>query len=218
MTRSVIPRSLMVVLALAATVLGPMSAAAQALRPGTDYTVLRLEQPVESDDRIEVVELFWYGCIHCYNLEPHVEAWLKTLPPDVRFVRLPAVFNERWAHDAALYYAFEALGLVERLHRPLFDAIHRERLRTDNIEALRQWLQRQGVEADRVLETMRSFGVQARVRRAAQLTSAYRIDGTPAMAVHGRYTVSAEQARSFPGMLETVDRLVVEVRRARAKK
>jgi thiol:disulfide interchange protein DsbA len=121
---------------------------------------------------------------------------------------VPAVFNERWGHDAAIFYTFEALGVLNKLHRPFFDAIHRDRLRSDNQQALSEWLQKNGVDSNRFFDTMKSFGVQTKLRRAAQLSVAYRIDGTPAMAVQGRYTVSAEQGRSHQGMLDTVDYLL----------
>ena len=178
------------------------------------YTELKPVQPTETAaGKIEVVEFFWYGCPHCYNLEPFLESWTKKLPADVQLRRVPAVFSERWGHDAAIFYTFEALGVVDRLHRPFFDAIHRDNLRTDNQQALSEWLQKNGVDANRFFETMKSFGVQTKLRRAIQLTVAYRIDGTPAMAVQGRYTVSAEQGRSQQGMIETVDYLVAIARK-----
>lgn len=172
------------------------------------YSELNPPQPVEAKGKIEVVEFFWYGCIHCYNLEPHIESWLKRLPADVEFRRIPAVFNQRWAHDAAIFYTLEAMGLLEKLHRPLFDTIHKDRLRTDDAAAFGQWLQNQGVDAKKFMDTMKSFGVQSKTRRATQQTLAYKIDGTPAMAVHGRYTVSADQGRTQQGMLQAVDALV----------
>jgi thiol:disulfide interchange protein DsbA len=177
-------------------------------RPGANYSELNPAQRVEVPGKVEVLEFFWYGCIHCYNLEPALEAWLKKIPPDARFQRVPAVFNDRWARDAAIYYALEALDLVEKLHRPLFDAIHRDRLRTDNAEAFNQWLQKQGVEPKRFDDAVKSFGVQSKVRRAAQISVAYRIEGTPAIAVNGRYTVSAEQGGSQQGMLGITEYLI----------
>jgi len=186
---------------------------AQQLRPGADYVVLKPELPVDTQGKIEVIELFWYGCPHCYTLEPLLEDWLKKLPGDVAFRRVPAVFNERWAKDAAIFYALEATGQLERLHRPLFDAIHKDALKTDQGQALGQWLSRNGIDTRKFDEAGRSFGVQSKVRRAAQLTQAYRIDGTPSMAVHGRYTVGAEQSKTQPAMLSTVDYLIGLVRR-----
>jgi thiol:disulfide interchange protein DsbA len=186
----------------------PLAAAAQA-----QYTELKPPLPVENKGKIEVLEFFWYGCIHCYNLEPYIEAWEKKLPKDVEFRRVPAVFSQRWGYDAAVFYTFEALGVLDKLHRPLFDAIHKEHLRTDDSQAMGEWLQKHGVDPKKFNDTMKSFGVQSKARRATQLTVAYKIDGTPAMAVNGRYTVSAEQGRSQQGMLQVVDSLVEMARK-----
>jgi len=178
------------------------------------YTELKQQQPAETaSGKIEVIEFFWYGCPHCYNLEPYIEAWQKQLPPDVEFRRVPAVFNQRWGRDAAIFYTLEAMGLLDKLHRPLFDAIHKNGLRTDNEAALNEWLQKNGVDPKKFTDTLKSFGVQSKLRRAVQQTLAYKIDGTPAMAVAGRYTVSAEQGRTQQGMLEAVDSLVAMARK-----
>jgi thiol:disulfide interchange protein DsbA len=193
-------RTLVTLIALA-----PFAARAQR----ADYYELTPPQPVQAGNgRIEVLEFFWYGCIHCYNLEPKLDTWLKTLPKDVEFRRVPAVFNERWAHDAAIFYTFEALGLLEKLHRPFFDAIHRDRLRSDRWPELSAWLEKNGVDAKKFESTVKSFGVQSKTKGAVRMTSAYKIDGTPAMAVHGRYTVPSSDA-----MLGTVNQLVGQVRK-----
>ena len=202
---NVVRRSLLVT--LPAALLAAPWAAALAQR-GAPYAELNPPQPVESPGKIEVLEFFWYGCIHCYNLEPRIETWLKTLPKDVEFRRVPAVFNERWGHDAAIFYAFEAMGVLDKLHRPFFDAIHRDRLRTDKAEELNPWLQKHGIDPKKFEATVKSFGVQSKTRRAVRLTSDYKIDGTPAMAVQGRYTVGASD-----GMLDTVNQLVAAVRK-----
>ena len=187
---------------------------AHAQQPGVNYTVLKPEQPVNAPGKIEVLEFFWYGCIHCYNLEPVLEPWLKGLAPDIQFRRVPAIFNPRWAHDAKTFFSLEAMGVGEKLHRPLFDAIHQDRLRTDDAQAFNAWLQRQGVDVKRFEEVIKSFGVQSKVRQAQQLTVGYRIDGTPAMAVHGRYTVSVDQGGSQRGLLKIVDHLVALTRKS----
>ena len=193
-------RTLVTLIALA-----PFAARAQR----ADYYELNPPQPVQTGNgKIEVLEFFWYGCIHCYNLEPKLETWLKALPKDVEFRRVPAVFNERWGHDAAIYYAFEALGLVEKLHRPFFDAIHRDRLRSDRWPELSAWLEKNGVDAKKFESTVKSFGVQSKTKGAVRMTSAYKIDGTPAMAVHGRYVVSSSN-----DMLDSVDKLIAAIRK-----
>jgi thiol:disulfide interchange protein DsbA len=201
--------SLLIVALLAA----PLMASAQSR---FQYTELKPPQPVDTDGKkIEVVEFFWYGCPHCYNLEPLLETWVRKLPPDVQFRRIPAVFNDRWAYDAAIFYTFEALGVLDKLHRPFFDAIHRDHLRSDSQAAMSEWLSKNGVDPKKFYETFKSFGVQSKTKRAAQLSVAYKIDGTPAMAVQGRYTVSAEQGGSREGMLDTTSYLVEQVRKAK---
>jgi len=199
-----------------------VAAMAAALAPGSlvraqqaanAYTTLPSALPLEIPGKIEVVEFFWYGCIHCYNLEPALEAWLPKLPADAYFRRIPAVFNERWAVDATIFYSFEALGLLDKLHRPFFDAIHKDRLRTDNPEALIEWLTKKGVDPKKFDATMKSFGVQSKTKRASQMTGASRIDGTPAMMVQGRYTISTEQGGSGEGMLANAARLIPVVRK-----
>jgi thiol:disulfide interchange protein DsbA len=200
----------LLIVALVAT---PLMALAQAR---FQYTEVKPPQPVDTDGKkIDVVEFFWYGCPHCYNLEPLIETFVKKLPPDVQFRRVPAVFNDRWALDAAIFYTFEALGVLDKLHRPFFDAIHRDHLRSENQAAMSEWLTKNGVDPKKFYETFKSFGVQSKTKRAIQLTTAYKIDGTPAMAVQGRYTVSAEQGGSREGMLDTTSYLVDLVRKGK---
>jgi protein dithiol oxidoreductase (disulfide-forming) len=207
-------RSLLAALATVALV-PPVRAQQSAAQP--EYSRLKEPFATESPGKIEVAEFFWYGCIHCYNLEPALESWVAKLAPDVQFRRIPAVFNPRWGQDAAIFYTFEALGVVEKMHRPFFDSIHKDRLRTDNPAALDEWLTNHGLDAKKFEATMKSFGVQSKVKRAAQLTGASQIDGTPALAVQGKFTISAEQGKTHEGMLENADRLIASIRKGAAK-
>jgi thiol:disulfide interchange protein DsbA len=193
---------------LSAPWLAPRAVLAQQQR--LPVTELNPPLPVDATGKIEVLEFFWYGCIHCYNLEPKIDTWLKSLARDVEFRRVPAVLSERWAHDASIFYTLDALGVLDKLHRPLFDAIHRDRLRTDQATSLSTWLEKNGVDTKKFLETAKSFGVQSKARRAVRLTTDYKVDGTPAMAVHGRYTVGAHDT-----MLDTVNQLIAAVRKNR---
>ena len=190
----------------------PVSVQAQ-LRAGTHYSELNVAQPLEAKGKVEVVEFFWYRCPHCYTLEPVLEPWSKKLPADVRFRRVPAVLSETWATDAAIYYTFEALGVLDKVHKPFFDAIHKDRLVITNEQAMTEWLTKHGIERKKFDETYKSFGVQAKVKRAAQLSSAYKLEGVPMLAVQGKYTVSAEQGGSQVGMLANTDQLIDQVRK-----
>ena len=208
-------RTLIAALAAAAA---PLAAPLRAQPRDAGFSTLASALPVDNPAKIEVAEFFWYGCIHCYNLEPAIEAWVPKLPPDAYFRRIPAVFNERWGIDATIFYTFETLGVLGKLHRPFFDAIHKDRLRTDNPAALNEWLGARGVDTKKFDATMKSFSVQSKAKRAGQLTAAARIDGTPALMVQGRYTISAEQGGSLEGMLVNADRLIPQVRKTLAEK
>lgn len=191
----------------------PLALHAQQGGANPGYTVLKSALPTEIPGKIEVAEFFWYGCIHCYNLEPAIEAWAPKLPADAYFRRIPAVFNERWGLDGGIFYTFEALGVLDKLHRPFFDAIHKDHLRTDNPAALSEWLAKNGLDPKKFDDTMKSFGVQSKLRRASQLTKASGIDGTPALMVQGRYTISPEQGGTHEGMLANADTLIGIVRK-----
>ncbi len=201
-----------------AAALAPVSLVRAQQGAAAGYTTLQNALPVENPAKVEIVEFFWYGCIHCYNLEPLLDAWLPKLPADAYFRRIPAVFNERWAHDATIYYAFDALGVLDKLHRAFFEAIHKDRLKTDNPAALNEWLVKNGVEVTKFKAAMKSFGVQSKVKRATQLTTGAQIDGTPALMIQGRHTVSVDQGRSREGMLATADTLAGMVRKSFAGK
>jgi len=188
-----------------AALLRPLATFAQQTR---EFIEIKPPLPVEANGKIEVAELFWYGCIHCYNLEPALDNWLKKLPRDVEFRRIPAVFNRQMEFDALIFYSFDALGVLAKVHRPFFDAIHKDHLRTGDKEAMSEWLQKNGIEVKKFDDAMKSFGVQSKTRRAKQLTVDYKIDGTPAIGVNGRYTVSAGD-----GLFPTVDALIERERK-----
>ena len=105
------------------------TAHAAQLTAGKDYAPVRVPQPTESGSKVEVMEFFWYGCPHCYNLQPALEAWLKRKPADVEFRRIPAVFQDSWVPLTRAYYTIEAMGLVDKLHQEVFTALHKQRVR-----------------------------------------------------------------------------------------
>ena len=186
---------------------------------GTDYTELKPPQAVDTAGKVEVIEFFWYRCPHCYALEPELEAWVKRLPRDVQFKRVPGILNEDWAIDARVFYALEAIGEVERVHQQLFDAIHKQggvRLRGDAYTKwVADWLAKQKVDMAKYDAAFHSFSVESKLRRAAQMASAYRLDGVPTMTVQGRYLVLANTSQK--AMLATADFLIGETRKQLAK-
>jgi thiol:disulfide interchange protein DsbA len=185
---------------------------------GVEYRELAAAQPSDVPGKVEVIEFFWYGCPHCYQFEPVITPWVAKLPKDVYFHRVPAMFNEEYAQGARAFYALEAIGEEGRLHKALFDAIHAgSRLRVADEAALTEWLGKQGVDTKKFAAAYRSFSVEGKLKRAAQLTQEYKIDGVPAMAVNGKYVVITESIKSFENLLEITDFLIEKSRKSGGK-
>jgi len=186
---------------------------------GTDYIAVNPPQAVDNPGKVEVIEFFWYRCPHCYALEPDLEAWVKRLPPDVQFRRVPGILNDDWAVDARIFYALEAIGEVDRVHRALFNAIHQNGGVTLRGEAFAKWvadwLAKQKVDMAKYDAALHSFSVESKLRRAAQMARAYRLDGVPGITVQGRYLVLASTSQK--AMLATTDSLIGEARKQLAK-
>jgi thiol:disulfide interchange protein DsbA len=207
----------------AAIMAAPFAAVAQgAPKAGREYLVLPTPQNTESGDKLEVFEFFWYRCPHCYSLEPFLDTWVKKLPADTQFRRVPAIFNEEWALDAQIYFALEALGEVERLHRPLFDAIHKQGGVSQKGQAymnwVKSWLAGQKVDPAKLDAAINSFTVASKMKRSAQTARAWRLDGVPALAINGRYLVSASMIPDQRSMLAITDQLLAQERRQRTAK
>lgn len=193
------------------------AAAAQKPTEGVEYLSLTPPQSTDAPGKIEVIEFFWYRCPHCYSLEPVIEDWLKKLPRDVQFRRVPAIFNDEWALDARIFYTLEATGDLARVHKGLFNAIHQQggvRQKGDAyMKWVADWLAKQGVDMANYNSALRSFTVENRLKRSAQMTQAYKIDGVPAIGVQGRWIVSATANSERVGMMNVTDYLVGEARK-----
>lgn len=178
-----------------------------------------LEPPVASSTpgKIEVIEFFYYACPHCREFDPILREWLKKLPADVVFSRVPTTWggsNSRRIGEARLYYTLLALKLVDRLHEKMFVAIQDERLDPRDSGEVGEWVEKQGVDAKAFIDVFKSFGVETQVRRTGQLDAMYKIDGVPTMAVGGRYVTSAALlGGSHHETLKEVDLLIAKVRR-----
>ena len=195
-------------LAMAAVLLAtglPLGAVAQG-----GYTTLPAPQPTPTTGRIEVIEFFWYGCPHCYQLEPAIDRWLAKLPPDVDFRRVPAIPSDRWAPMARLFYTLKAMGQLERLHSKVFNAIHKDRIALDQPAHRDAWLAKMGVDVARYIATENSFSVTSEVNQARTMTRDYQVEGVPRLVIDGRYVTSPEQAggteRVFPAVDEAIAR------------
>jgi thiol:disulfide interchange protein DsbA len=186
---------------------------ALALEPGKDYEEISPAQAVDvKKGQVEVLEFFWYRCPHCFELEPELNAWSRKLPKDVVVKRVPGILNPSWAALARAYYALEALGLLERLHGEVFDAIHVKGMDLTPPERFFDWAVTKGVDRKKIADAYNSFSVNTKVMRAQQLTSAYKLNGVPAFAVNGRFVTSAYMTGSQSTLFKTLDELIAQER------
>jgi thiol:disulfide interchange protein DsbA len=187
----------------------PAPPTGEAPRLGVDYEILEAPQPTWGRGKIEVVEVFGYTCPHCAHFQPEVNEWHKTLPADVRFEYVPAAFGGAWDAFAKAFYAAEALGVRERTHDAVFDAIHNKHAITGvGDEEIADLYASLGVDRAKFLAQMTSFGVNAKIAKARQFATRTGVTGTPTMIVNGKYRVNVTQDRGFKGMLAAVDYLV----------
>ena len=185
-------------------------------KAGTDYQVVEPRAAVEAPaGKVEIVEFFWYNCPHCNAFEPALEAWIKKLPKDVVMRRVPVAFQPSFAPQQRLYYALEAMGLVDTIHTKVFAAIHGEKIKLETTEVIADWVARQGVDRAKFLDQFNSFTVATKATRATQLQNAYKVEGVPALGVAGRFYTDATIARSMPRALQGVDALIVQARTRR---
>lgn len=177
----------------------------------------RLDTPIRtaSDDKIEVQEVFWYGCPHCYQFKPLVESWASELPEDVEFTMLPAALGRTWEVHARTFFALEALDkLNQTTNDALFDALAGERRPLNSVEALAGFLADYDVDPEAFTSAFNSFGVNARFQQAQSKVRGARITGVPAMLVNGKYKVSGTSAGGHEAMIDVVNYLIEKERTA----
>ncbi|MCJ0766038.1 thiol:disulfide interchange protein DsbA/DsbL [Variovorax terrae] len=202
--------------ALAASTLALPAAHAQGKKPaeGTDYVALDKRVPVEAPQgKVEVIEFFWYSCPHCNAFEPKLEAWVKSIPKDVSFKRVPVAFRDDFVPQQRLFYALEALGKVDELQAKVFYAIHVERQPLTTQEPIANWVAKQGVDKAKFLELFNSFSVTTKARRATQLQDAYKVQGVPALGIAGRFYTDGSLAGNMERALQVTDFLIGEARK-----
>lgn len=187
----------------------------QPVRAEIDYRVIK-PQPLSVASGIEVIDFFWYGCPHCYNLQPALERWISRKPADVTVRRIPAVLRDSWAPHARIYYTLEALGEVERLHQRVYYGYHVEELAMSKPEVVAEWAVRNGIARERWNEAYDSVAVQRKVEEAARLSRAYSVTGTPSLVVNGRYLTSSSMSESLNGVILILDGLIDKMRREAA--
>ena len=179
------------------------------------YETLTPAQPTQNPDKIEVIEFFWYGCPHCYTLEPAMEKWLKTKPANVEFIRQPAVFSDLWGKHAKAYFVAEALGVVDKVHADLFDAIQNKKQKLTSEDQLAKFFVAHGVDETEFRNTYNSFLIDAKLRQAKAMGPRYGITGVPAIIINGKYKTTGPLAKSQENMIEVMNRLIQQESQAK---
>ncbi|SOY43771.1 thiol:disulfide interchange protein DsbA/DsbL [Cupriavidus taiwanensis] len=189
-----------------------MSAPSQAApTEGKEYQVLKAPQPVAAG-KIEVTEFFWYGCPHCYDFEPDLEAWVKKQGGNVVFKRVPVAFRDDLLPHTKIFYALEAIGKLDAMHMKVFNAIHVDRKRLTDTNEIADFMAKNGVDRKAFLDAYNSFTVTTNSQRANKIADAYKIDGVPTVVVQGKYVTSPSIAGNKQGAVQTMDYLVEQIK------
>lgn len=192
-------------------------ASAASLVEGEHYEMLpeAIDTSVE-EDQIEVREVFWYGCPHCYNLEDPLNAWVAEQPEDVGFMRMPATMGGEWNKHAVAFYAARELGILDDIHDDFFHAIHENGRSLTEVDDVADFFSDYDVSEEEAREALDSFGVRNLVNQANNTMRTMQLRGVPALVVDGRYLVTPSSAGSLENMPQIAGDLVEKVREERA--
>ncbi|WPO99875.1 thiol:disulfide interchange protein DsbA/DsbL [Pseudomonas sp. HR96] len=200
---------------VAASVFGMTAQAADVpLEAGKTYTEITPAVPVSEPGKIEVVEMFWYGCPHCYAFEPVINPWVAKLPADVNFKRIPAMFGGIWDVHGQMFETLEVMGVEKQVHTAVFDAIHKQHKMFKTPEELADYLSDKGVDKAEFLATYNSFAVTGKVAHDKQLAQKYGIQGVPTLIVNGKYRFDVGSAGGEEQALNVADQLIAKERAA----
>jgi thiol:disulfide interchange protein DsbA len=183
-------------------------AAQQAFVEGVDYKVISPVVKTSHPDKVVVTEIFWYGCPHCFRFEPYIERWEKSIPDGVVFEQVPSVLNPSWSTHARTFYALKFMGVLEQVHKKLFDAIHVKRKRLNSIDQLAKFVADQELDEKLFRDSYASFPVDTQIRKNTQIEKRYGHSGVPAIIVNGKYLASGSMAGSNDRLIKIIDYLV----------
>lgn len=205
------------ILSLTFSFSGSVNAQGPKIEEGFDYRILPVAQPLETKGKVEVIEFFWYGCPHCYDLEPELNAWLKRMPKDVTFRKVPVAFRDDFMPHSQLFYALESMGKGEAMNEKVMYAMHKENKRLMTENEIADWVASQGIDRNTFLASYRSFAVISKARAARQMADAYRIDGVPTIVMQGRYVTSPSIAGTKAKSIAVMDHLEQKIRKDKYK-
>ena len=184
---------------------------------GKDYTILSNPHPV-SNNKITVVNFFWYSCQYCAQLRPQIKTWLKNKPTDIYFQEIPAIIHASWIPAAKLFFSIQQINAIDTLHNQAFNAIHQDNINLHEKHALFYWIEKQGQNRDEFVNTYYSIDVQKNIARSTHMTRQYQITGVPAIVVNGKYLTNTEMGGTAENTMIIVDKLIKKVRREESTK
>ena len=176
------------------------------------YVEITPAQPTHSGNKIEVLEVFWYGCPHCYDFEPFINKWLEKKPEDVVFRRMPGIFRKDWIPHAKAYFTAEKLNILNKIHSSLFTAIHKERKQIYDDSSIKKFFLKNDVDKKEFKKIYESDEVDTKIKQAYVMGQRYKITGVPAIIVNGKYMISGSTAGSFENVTKIIDMLIEKER------
>ena len=171
------------------------------------YVQISTEKQQESKSII-IYEFFWYGCPHCYNLEPTMERIEADLDKDTKIVKLPVALRDSWIPHAKLYYALQQMGKIDEVHNLIFEEIHLEDNRLNTEQQMVDFLGKHGIDTNKFVEKYNSFGTEARIKKASNLAKKYQINSVPTIIVNGQYLTSGSYVSSYDELYSVINLLI----------
>ncbi len=179
-----------------------------AAEPGKNYFLIEPPQPTASGDKIEVLEVFSYACIHCAHFQPYADELKAKLPATATFAYMPAIFNAQWEAYARAFYTAQSLGVLDKTHQAVFDAVHRDKRPMRSFDDIAAFYGEHGVDVARFKAASTSFEVESKLARSKDMVGKYGVDGTPTVIVNGKYRITGASAGGYPQLLALVETLV----------
>ena len=174
------------------------------------YETLQSPQRTADPERVEVLEFFWYGCPHCFQFEPHISEWSKTKPDNVDFITVAPPLNPAWKVHSQAFYAALVLGVLDKFHEPMFNAIHKDKKAMRKPKDIAKLAESLGLDGDEFEKTMKSFAVDAKIRQSMQKAKDVGISAVPTVIINGKYRTSGTIAGSYPQLIDVLNRLVAQ--------
>lgn len=179
-----------------------------AAEPGKNYFLIEPPQPTSSGSKIEVLEVFSYACVHCASFQPYADELKSKLPSDAQFSYMPAIFNAQWEAFARAFYAAQSLGVLDKTHQAMFDAVHRDKRQMRSFDDIAAFYGEHGVDVAKFKAASTSFEVESKLARAREMAPKFGVDGTPTIIVNGKYRLTGASAGGYPQLVALVETLV----------